>query len=434
MDECNRIDDIIDEVRRLNKDMFSGTAAEPAAEDEGSEWSLEDIDRLIAGESVSHEKLAQIGQDDFKTDEVIPGVATAEIEQPDFDEAFSFEEELKKIENDISNELPPEITDGMFTDKPLHLFKDSEESDDIFSGEQPELDGQETLYNTEEADFNISDFNLETVIMPEQEPLRPSKYPGVKAIVDTLYENKNTASEYFEKSRRSITAVDDAPVSPDDYKTRFFAKPVVSSSEDIDVISLSPVDRSGIVVARSKSSDEGGLEPMPTVLSAEEALKRGSDAVFPETVSENVDSNDVDSQIMFSGFETVDEESMPVNANAAEIESDLEDKRRKRIEKFRLKTPDDETGSALDALDYQPPVKKQKRDKAAVIANEADSETNNPAGNKDEYTDPSQRESIRRMLAERSKKSLSRVIGIAAIEVLLFIISLIPPLFEKLSI
>nr|MCR5150400.1 hypothetical protein [Clostridiales bacterium] len=47
---------------------------------------------------------------------------------------------------------------------------------------------------------------------------------------------------------------------------------------------------------------------------------------------------------------------------------------------------------------------------------------------------PSQRESIRRMLAERSKKSLSRVIGIAAIEVLLFIISLIPPLFEKLSI
>ena len=404
----DEIDDILAQVRNSNQTL---------EEEPSKTWSLDDIDRLIAQSN---------------GEEYVPAPKKAPTPAEDFERILS-----------------REFDTGIFTVRPMDEVPSKTEMQDISSTSgEDEVDGQETFFDgSEEEDFDESMFEIETVIVPEDIPQphamfawqeaekEPEKPEDEPAQVKMFYEDETTVIDLFapkqEEKKESENKID--------YRTRFFEKLKIENTVEMDPVQTGPIDRSGIVVQKSDEQAESGLEAMPRILAAEDAKSlddektRIMEAVGRAEKKISEAGNDVEGQIMLTGFEDIPEETLPEQSHEFDVEAQLSEKRRQRAKNFKL----------IDALDLDedfegdfeaPPEdrekkekKRKKREKKQVRAAEEKTVAK-------EYESPAERSSMHTLLTEKSAGATKGLIIAGAVELLVIIINLIPVLAEKLAL
>ncbi len=410
----SEIDAILAEVKKSKADQ--GVSDEPV-----KTWSLDDIDRLIAQSN---------------GEEYVP-------EPPKSKPTPA--ENFEKI-------LSGEFDTGIFTVKPLaHDKPEKEEMQDISStSTDTEVDGQEKFFEEEEHtdDFDIELFELETVIVPEDIPAPP---PPMFAWQET--EKPEEPKEETKPSQKTVfyeeipveelfgTGTAEKPkeehITEDDYRTRFFTKLQIENTAEVEVPQEGPVDKPGIVVEKSGAEAENGLEAMPKVYAAEDVKNavdektRVMDKVGVSDKNEEQTGDDVEGQIMLTGFDDYDDELPEQDVN---VEENLWEKRKQKAKNFKLVNAID-----LDSEfsgDFEAPAeeraKEEKKRRKKEKRMELEQEESRPVAN--EYSSPAERAAIHTRLSENSKKAGMGLLIMGVIELIAVIINIVPFFAEKLSI
>ncbi len=391
----SELDAILAEVKKSKAEEIISETDEPS-----KTWSLDDIDRLIAQSN---------------GEEYVPKQKKEKTPDEEFEEAFG-----------------QGFDTGMFTVKPLTQDKpEKEEMQDISSMSSDfEVEGQEKFFEEEEPvdDFDIEFFELETVIVPEDVPAPPQPMFA-----------------WQEAEKKEEPPVPEAPVKTEeehitvaDYKTRFFSKPVIENTAEIE-LPEGPVDRSGIVVEKSDAETENGLEAMPKVHAAEDVANaayektRIMEKVGASDKKEEKSGDDVEGQIVLTGFDDGDDE-IPEQDTDSDVEESLWEKRRQKAKNFKLINAID-LDSDFDGDFEVPPEEIEKEEKARRKKErrmELEQESERFVAK--EYSSPSERASIHTMLSEKCRKTGTGLLLIGIVELIAVVINIIPFLAEKLSI
>ena len=435
----NELDAILEEV----KNQKFSSAAESSSP--SKTWSLDDIDRLIA---------------ETNGEEYVP---------PKKEEKTTPAQDFAKI-------LGREFDTGLFTIRPMGEENKVKEMQDISSSSgEAEVDGQETFYDKEN-DFDESIFEIETVVVPEDktenEDDKINKYlhPELDAEeekeipeIKPFYEGETSASEFFKKKLAEALPEEPAKeeqkeepqqdaqpehITEKDYRTRFFTKLKLEKTADVEVEESGPVDKPGIVVKKNGAPDEVGFQPVPKVLAAEDAEKEiaadadktriiGGGAIPVSKKAETV-SDDVEGQIMLTGFEDTSSDSVPEQADEDDIEETLWEKRKQKAKDFRI----------IDAIDldeeFQGDFEMSEEEKAReerirrreqrriALEKEKQEFINKPVAN--EYTSPDEKTSFYTRFGEISKNATKGIIIAGVLEFLIVLINVIPFIAEKLSV
>ncbi len=406
----DEIDAILAQVKK-NK-------AEASSEDAPAKtWSIDDIDKLIAQSN---------------GEEYVPKKKTVSTPAEDFDRILS-----------------REFDTGIFTVKPI-VEEPIKEMQDISSvSDDSDVDGQERFFEKEDL-FDESLFEIETVIVPEDIPEPSSmKFAWQKeepkaeikkkepSEIKVFYEGDSSAADFFGKTEEKSD--ENVKIKESDYKTRFFTTLKLEHTAEIEPIEEGPIDKPGIVVKKAGETGETGLEAMPKVLAAEDAKEivdektRVMDSLGSAEKKNKNYSDDVEGQMMLTGFDTADE-SAPEQASEDDVEGQLWEKRKQRAKNFKLIDAID-----LDADfegDYEAPpedvarAEKAKKRKEKKLEQELAEEK--PVAN--EYSSPAERASIHKRLSENSKKATVGLIAVGAVAAVMAIVNLIPAIATKLSL
>ncbi len=408
----NEIDDILAEVKKSKQEAQKDAPSKT--------WSLDDIDRLIAQSN---------------GEEYVPKVKKETTPAEDFERILS-----------------REFDTGIFTVRPMDEVEPKSEMQDISSmSSDDEVEGQETFFEAEKPDeFNFDDFEIETVVVPED---IPAPAPSMFAWQDSS-ENKEEVKAYEpqkitpkennfyegEVSQESVFGKKEEKESGKilDYRTRFFETLKLENTIEMDPVQDGPVDRSGFVVQKSGQHTEGGLEAMPRILTAEDAKSidaektRVMDAVGKAEKKISEAGNDVEGQIMLTGFEDIPSENLPEQSHEIDVEKQLSEKRKQKAKNFKLMDAvnlDEEFQGDFEA----PPedrVRQEKQRKKKEKKEIAHSEK--PVAK--EYTSPAERSTMHTFLTEKNSKATKALVAVGIIELLLVIVNFIPSLAEKLAL
>lgn len=396
----SELDAILAEVKN-SKQFADVTQEEPA-----KTWSMDDIDRLIANAN---------------GEEYVPKPKKEPTPAEDFDRILS-----------------REFDTGIFTVKPLaqEEKEEKEEFQDISSSSlDAEVDGQEKFYEPEEV-FDESFFEIETVIVPEDAP-KPA------APMFAWQEEKKPEEPEKKFYEEKIAAEEPAPkeeehISEADYRTRFFTTLKLEHTAEIEPVTNEPIDRSGIIVEKFGET-ESGLEVMPRVLAAEDVKEivdektRIMEKVGASDKKERESGDDVEGQIVLTGFDDEDESS-PDQARENDVEANLWEKRKQKAKNFRIVDSID-LDSEFEGDFEVPPEERAKEEKARKKKEKRtkiETEEKRPVAN--EYSSPAERSSIHTRLAEKLRKATLGVITVGVAELVAVIINIIPFICEKLSI
>ena len=410
----SELDAILAEVKK------SKAAEEISSTDEPSKtWSIDDIDRLIA--------------------------------QSNGEEYVPREKKEKSVDEEFEEVFGQGFDTGMFTVRPLNQDKpEKEEMQDISSMSTDfEVEGQEKFYEEEEAvdDFDIELFELETVIVPEDIPAPPppmfawQETEKKEELPEEVKPSENTVfyEENIVAPEIAVNTDEEEHITENDYKTRFFSKPVIEHTAEIELPDDGPVDRPGIVVEKSGEETENGLEAMPKVLAADtlagvvDEKTRIMEKVGSSEKKEEQTGDDVEGQITLTGFDDDDDE-LPGQDADTDVEESLWEKRRQKAKNFRLVNAID-LDSEFDGDFEAPPEEIEKEEKARRKKErrmELEQEEARPVAN--EYSSPAERASIHTMLSEKCRKTGTGVLLVGIVELIAVAINIIPFLAEKLSI
>lgn len=425
----SELDAILEEVKKSklkaeeNAENERPQAAVQSDENPSKTWSIDDIDRLIA---------------ETNGEVYIPPKKGKPTPAEDF-----------------ANILSREFDTGIFTLKPLTEEKPEMQDISSMSDDYHEVEGQETFFE-EEDEFDGTDFELETVIVPEDIPepagamfawQEPEKKPEPKAApeIKPFYEGEVPAAEFFRKKDGAVAHEKKEPVHIEekDYKTRFFTTLKLEKTAELEVEEEGPVDKPGIVVEKSQEPAENGLEAMPRVLTAENAKEldeektRIIDSSKPSREANKTAGNDVEGQIMLTGFQDSQSENSPEQVSESDVEEALWEKRKQKAKDFRI----------IEAIDLDEefqgdfeisPEERAKEERARRRAqrkekfeNSRRAEIRKPVS--DEYGSVEERTAVHRKLVEINAKTTKNLIAVAAIELVLIIFNIIPSLADKLS-
>ena len=233
--------------------------------------------------------------------------------------------------------------DKLFTLKPVDELESEYEPEDIYSGSEQELDGQESLFDKVD-DFKFEDLNLETVYMPDSVGQEDGKYAQVK----TYFKNLNSPDK------------DASPIDkPYDFGEEYGFYKSEKESEPKDV----PVDRSGFIITRGTGKADLGLEAMPKITSAQAALEKEKNKANNQKKLKPIR---MEGQIMLSDFSQPDEDSMPKNSRFVDVEKNLSESRKQKINKFRLEGIKDDFREDFDEVVSAQPKTTEKAPKKRI--------------------------------------------------------------------
>ncbi len=407
---ADELEDILAQVRKSKQ-------GEENADVPSKTWSIDDIDKLIA---------------QTNGEEYVPKSAP----QP------------ATPAKDFERILSREFDTGIFTVKPITEEKKPEMQDISSVSDDSDVDGQERFFE-KTYEFDESLFEIETVVVPEDLPKpaqsmfawqneepKPKKKKEPSEI-KVFYEGDSAAADFFGKTEEKKE--EEVHIKESDYKTRFFTTLKLEHTAEIDPVEEGPVDRPGIVVAKSGESEESGLEAMPKVLAAEDAKEivdektRVMDALGASGKKHTEAADVVEGQIMLTGFDTEDE-SVPEQASEDDVEVALWEKRKQKAKNFKLIEAID-LDSEFDG-DYEAPpedvarAEKAKKKKEKKL--ELEQEEEKPVAN--EYSSPAERASIHKRLSDEAKKATTGLIAVGAVALAMLVINLIPGIAAKLSI
>ncbi len=410
MSDMSELDAILAEVK-------SGKYQQENEPEEPSKtWSLEDIDRLIAGTN---------------GEEYVPETKIPTTPAEDFDRILS-----------------REFDTGLFTIKPMESVEHKEMQDISSDSGEHEVEGQETFFGEEDT-FDEALFEIETVIMPEDEPEKETKFEWQRAAeiaeakeahkIKPFYEGDKPASEFFEKP--SKPEEDNEKVTENDYRTRFFNKLKLDRTEEIEIEPDGPVDKSGIVIEKPEGeAEESGLELLPRVLAAESAkeIADGKTRIVSKGTKNNKPaksySDDVDGQMMLTGFEEIVDESEPDQTSENDVEATLWEKRKQKAKAFRIVDTmeiDNEFEGDFEAPpeDVERAEKAQKKKKKLEQQQEKEEK---PVAQ--EYTAPSERAKIHTRLGDELSRTNVGIALVGAIGFVMVLLNILPSILVKMDI
>lgn len=417
MSENKNYDDIENILEQVKK-MRSKLDEEP--EEPSKSWSMDDIDRLIA------ESNGEIYVPKAESKPLTPAEDFERILSRDFD-------------------------DGIFTVKPIEAAA-PEMQDISSSSKEAEVDGQEKFFEEDDSadeepeEFDMDLFELETVIIPEDEAeSEPAPAPQKeKEPIDITDYDKDTeqAREIFrKKTEETLDEFDNSHIDSSEYRTRFFKKMTVEDDPEIEFLPDGPVDKSGIIVEKSSEPSESGLEAMPKVLAAEnaKALDEQKTRVVGiksgEAFAEEKTSDDVDGQIMLTGFDDIPAETLPEQTNVNDVEENLSERRRQKAKDFKLindiDLDTDFEGDYNASPDEVAKEEKARKKAARKLALEKEIEKKAVGV---EYTAPEERAEMHTRLTRKASKSVRNLIISSVFEAALLLVNILPSLTEKLSI
>ncbi len=411
----SELDAILEEVKRAKQQQ----EIEEKAEEPSKTWSLEDIDRLIAGAS---------------GEEYVPEEKAEQTPARDFERILS-----------------REFDTGLFTIKPLESIEREEMQDISSDSGEHEVEGQETFFGEEEIDESV--FEIETVIVPEDEPEpSSSKFEWQRAAeiaeakekeihkIKPFYEGDKPASEFFEKKEEKPE--ENEKITEDDYRTRFFSKLKLEKTAEVEIEPEGPVDKSGIVIEKPVGENtETGLDLLPRVLAAESVkeIEDGKTRIVNPGSKINKPSkeysDDVDGQIMLTGFDNITDESAPDQSSETDVETTLWEKRKQKAKAFRI-VDTSEIDSDFEGEFEAPPEEIEKEEKALrkkqkKLAEQQEEEERFVA---EEYTAPSERARIHTRLGEIASKATVGIAIVGVIELVMIILNIMPSIVTKLDI
>ena len=389
---------------------------ESNAEAPSKTWSLDDIDKLIA---------------QTNGEEYVPAAAAPATPAKDFERILS-----------------REFDTGIFTLKPISEEPAAEMQDISSVSDDSDVDGQERFFE-KTYEFDEELFEIETVIVPEDIPepapamfawQEPEKKPQKKkepSEIRVFYEGDATAAEFFGKTEEKKE--EPVRIKESDYKTRFFSTLKLEQTAEMEPVVEGPVDRSGIVVAKAGEAEDSGLEAMPRVFAAEDAKEivdektRIMDPLGSSSKKKAEMSDDVEGQIMLTGFETEDDWS-PEQSDESDVEVQLWEKRKQKAKNFRLIEAID-LDSDFEG-DYEAPPEdvaraekaKKKKEKKLELEQEEELSVAN------EYSSPAERASVHKMLSDAAKKATTSLLCVGGVALVMIILNLIPAIASKLSI
>ena len=405
----SELDAILEEVKNGRYQQKEQEAEEPS-----KTWSLEDIDRLIAGTN---------------GEEYVPKKKTETTPAEEFDSILS-----------------REFDTGLFTIKPMESIKHEEMQDISSDSGEHEVEGQETFFNEEDS-FDEALFEIETVIMPEDIPEPDTKFEWQRAAeiaeakeahkIKPFYEGDKPASEFFGKTEEN----NEEKITENDYRTRFFNKLKLEKTEEIEVEPDGPVDKSGIILEKPDGeAEESGLELLPRVLAAENAkviadgktriVSEGSKISKPSASY----SDDVDGQMMLTGFEEIADESAPEQTSENDVEATLWEKRKQKAKAFKI-VDTMEIENEFDGDFEAPPEEAEKEEKALKkkkkLEEQQEKEEKFVA---EEYTAPSERAKIHTRLGDESSRANVGIALIGAIGFVMVLLNIMPTIVAKMDI
>lgn len=277
----------------------------------------------------------------------------------------------------------------------------------------------------------------EEIIIDPQEPVEPSSEPEQVA---EIFADTPTAPE------ESDDPDDDAdPEDPeaseflvgmetDEARERFLKVFVLEKTAEHELVGADdPIEKPGVIVEKGVSARTSDLEPMPTVLPAEEVLRAarlaedktkisGASPVAPPKEEKDM----LDGQIILKGFESTDHQ--PERVSEVSVEEDLLLKRREKAKTFikLIGIPDeeDEDENALRGFEE-------------VSSDEEEDDEQSPAPSKKkspEYRFPEQRNRIYASIHSAVKKAAAGTFALAIIEVLCLALLALPKFFESAAI
>lgn len=387
--------DELDEILKQVKGFEDVTAKDTQT---SKEWSMADIDRLIAAEK---------GEEYVEPESVYEG----------------------SVQQDETAE-EPEFDSDLFTVQPIDdtpVYEDiSSTSKDIYSGGY-EVDGQEQFFDEDVPavdDFDADLFKLETFVMPDEIPAQEIKYnnntPKQEPLPPTVTDKKEEEEEKTEHI---------------DYRKRFFEKlrpEDIEMPDEDDKEPEYPYDKSGIVVRKNEGENEGDLQSMPTVMAAEDAGKIDEQKTkripfpVPKAEPREESGDNVDGQIILTDFVDVPDETVPEQAKEDDIEKHLFDKRKQKAKDFKVSNIEDDFSAEFDNLNEDLPLEYE---------DEKENNEGEPQGLADiigEYNEPSDKNKIHIRLTERVRKTTISAAIMGAVQLVLLLLAILPPIAENL--
>lgn len=244
----------------------------------------------------------------------------------------------------------------------------------------------------------------------------------------TLTDIKPTYNENIKHN--IITQKIERPTSKmesDKYRDRFINPPVQNLEKTADYERLrlgkpaQKIERPGIIVKKGGFSNTADLEPIPTIISAEDELKNVEQSEkAKEPKNKSLDKKDeIAGQIKLSGFEEQDE---VIRVDEEKAEKYLKKSRKEKIKDFQLSTD----------LDHFPDIEYDEefeQDEDIDLESGKKSFAFSPSYTEDEYKSPEDKSRILQNLSKAKKFSLA----FSIMELLILIASMTISSIVKLS-
>ncbi len=223
----------------------------------------------------------------------------------------------------------------------------------------------------------------------------------------------------------------------DEARERFLSVFVLEKTAEHELVSPNdPIEKPGVIVEKGVSARTSDLEPMPTVLPAEEVLRADRLAQdktrisgAPPTAPPEEKKDVLDGQIILKGFECT--ESQPEKVSETSVEEDLLVKRREKAKSFikliGIPEEEDENKPLHTFRGFEEISGADEEDE-----DEDDGQTHTPAKKKSpEYRFPEQKNRIYASIHSAVKKTTASTLALAIVELLCLGLLALPTFFES---
>ncbi|MDR0314606.1 MAG: hypothetical protein LBH71_01480, partial [Oscillospiraceae bacterium] len=225
-----------------------------------------------------------------------------------------------------------------------------------------------SVFNIKESDeyIDIDDIGTGSETVGDDPKIREDAYEPVKAVdepapapanqqnladIRPIYNKDIKHSISTKMVERSIPSGKSAMES-DKYRTKFINPPTqrIEKTGEYELNKLGkmpePVDRPGMMIKKKKITNTADLEPIPTIIAAEDLAQSDTKVLGPLPGNDALSPDEIAGQIKLTGFDEK-EETVKIDEDLAQKE--LKSARSEKLKKFKL--TDDLDGTILDEPD-----------------------------------------------------------------------------------
>ncbi|NLX93336.1 MAG: hypothetical protein GXZ02_05665, partial [Clostridiales bacterium] len=271
------------------------------------------------------------------------------------------------------------------------------------------------------------------------EPQGPIKIPEEPEWTSDIFSDTPAAPKEIEDPDCVDSADFLCGMETDEARERFLNVFVLEKTAEHELVDVDdPIEKPGVIVEKGVSARTSDLEPMPTVLPAEEVLRaarlaedktRINGATPAASPTEKKDI--VDGQIILKGFESIDHR--PEKVNESSVEEDLLLRRREKAKKFikliGIPEEGDENEHAQIFQGFEEVSPDEEEDDAQARTPAKAAKKKSP-----EYRFPEQKNRIYASIHSAAKKAAVSTLALAIIELLCLALLVLPRFFESAAV